>query len=98
MSYSAVLRQDIQAIDWTDIDVLLDDFTNITKTKMQSGKLKKQAALYLGFTHLDYLDRKSVKKLSGKKKKLRRSIRKTERAKSHALVKQINWYLEFRCK
>lgn len=95
MSYNSILRQDIQKIDWTDIDILWDDFATTTKMAMRPGNLKKKAAYYISATNLNYLDRRTVRELSNKKRKLRRSFRKIERARSHALAKQINWYLNF---
>lgn len=90
-----VISQSTTDFDWTDIDILWDEFTTTTKMAMKPGNLKKKAAFYLGANNLRYLDRKTIRELSSKKRKIRKSSRKKDRARSHALTNQINWYLNF---
>jgi hypothetical protein len=87
------LCQSIYENDWIDFDILWGDFT--TTEIMKAGNLKRQAAFYLGTNNLRYLDRKTIRELVAKKRKLRRHSRKLERSKEHDLIRQVNWYLNY---
>jgi len=95
MSKENALRQSTREIDWIDLDVLWEDFAGTRSMKMKPGNLKQKAAHCMNISNVDYLDKKTSRKLWCKKRKLRRSFRKHERSRSHLLVRHINWYLNF---
>lgn len=88
------LNQSTKEIDWTDFDTLWDDFVEVSIVSTRSGRLKRQAKLYLGIENVRFIDRKTNRELVAKKRKLRKSSIKSQRAKTHALTKQINWFME----
>lgn len=88
------LDQSTKEIDWTEFDALWDDFVAIKIAAMRPGNLTRQAKLYLGIENIRVLDRKTNRELVAKRKKIRKSSRKSQRARTHALTKEINWFLE----
>jgi hypothetical protein len=94
MHNQSKLDQSIEEIDWTEFDPLWEDFVAIKIAAMRPGNLTRQAKLYMGIENIRVMDRKTNRVLVAKRKKIRKSSRKSQRAKTHALTKEINWFLE----
>lgn len=89
-----VFSQSATDIDWTDFDALWEDFAAIRIAAMRPGNLTRQAKLCLGVDKMSFIDRKTNREIVAKRRKLRKSSRKSQRAKTHVLKDQINWFLE----
>lgn len=89
-----VMRQSSADIDWTDFDVLWEDFAATKIAAMRPGNLTRQARLYLGVDEVCFVNRKINREIVAKRRKLRKSSRKSQRSRAHMLTRQINWFLE----
>lgn len=89
-----ILFQSNKDIDWTECDALWDDFVAIKIAAMRTGNLTRQAKLYLGIEKIQISDRRTNREIVAKRKKIRKSSRKSQRARTHLLKDQINWFLE----
>lgn len=89
-----IFSQSQREIDWTDFDALWEDFAAIRIAAMRPGNLTRQAKLCLGIDKMRVVDRKTEREIVAKRRKLRKSSRKSQRAKTHVLKDQINWFLE----
>lgn len=72
------------------IEDILEDFTCPFKPTSRPGTLKRKAATYLGKMIDESLNKKDLKKLTSKTKKMKKSSLKTERFLNHQLIKELN--------
>jgi hypothetical protein len=95
MSYTET-KSWTNTLDWSNCDILWEDFTQRIDTDLDSNIIKKKAVSYIGVQKFrNGLSRKLLRQFTAKTRKIRTSIKKAERAKDHEITRQAQWYLNF---
>lgn len=78
-----------------ELKQITEDFTQDPKPGSRPGSLKRKASQYLGKGAGDSLSKTELRQLNAKARKMKKSTKKSERARGQQLERQVKWYMNF---
>ena len=75
----------------TELENIVEDFTQAPKPGSRPGSLKRKASQYLGKGAGDKLSKTDLKRLRAKANKMKKSTKKAERDRGNQLARQVSF-------
>lgn len=75
----------------TELENIVEDFTQAPKPGSRPGSLKRKASQYLGKGAGDKLSKTDLKRLRAKANKMKKSSKKAERDRGNQLARQVSF-------
>jgi hypothetical protein len=96
MTYEVDTHQSTQEINWAEFDALWEDYAQTVKIMPPRGNLKKKAMGYIDRRELSRgLNKRLLRKIVVKSKKIKKSSKKDTRRHDSQLTDRVNWYIHF---